>query len=163
MEPANRRVGSFGKAHGLAGEIKFFPLVDAGWFVPGTLLRVEGSGELPYTIASVRDHQDQLLLTLEGINRREVAETFRNLEAWTDSPPELDESEYWLEDLIGLRAMTVGGASLGMVKEVAVGPAQARLVIESDSRLIEIPFVAELVPEVDLEHGLVVVDPPEGL
>lgn len=160
----SRKVGSFGKAHGLEGAIKFYPVVDAGWFKVGTRLNVEGR---TYTIAAVRAHQDQLLLSIEGIRQRDVAETFRNLVAWTDAPPELDDEEYWLEDLIGLRALSVDGSPLGPVTEVIVGPAQARLVIQVESgsatRTMEIPFVEELVPEVDLEAGTVVVDPPDGM
>ncbi|NND13845.1 MAG: 16S rRNA processing protein RimM [Acidimicrobiia bacterium] len=160
----SRKVGSFGKAHGLEGEIKFYPLVDADWFKAGTELKVEGR---PYTITAVRDHQDQLLLSIEGIRKRDVAETFRNLVAWTDAPPELDDAEYWLEDLVGLRALSVDGSSLGLVTEVIVGPAQARLVIQAGSdpgtRRMEIPFVEELVPEVNLDTGTVVLDPPEGI
>ncbi len=160
----SRKVGSFGKAHGLEGAIKFYPVIEADWFQVGTRLSVEGR---TYTIAAVRAHQDQLLLSIEGIRQRDVAETFRNLVAWTDTPPELDDEEYWLEDLIGLRALSVDGSPLGLVTEVIVGPAQARLVIQVESgpatRSMEIPFVEELVPEVDLEAGTVVVDPPDGM
>ena len=67
----------------------------------------------------------------------------------------------WPEDLIGLRATTVAGVSLGRVVDVIVGASQDRLVI-GDSR-IEVPMVSELVPRIDVEAGVVVVADLPGL
>lgn len=155
----SRSVGSFGKAHGLAGEIKFYSLVSDEYFAPGIELEVDGRR---LTITAVRLHQDHLLISLEGIRDRNQAEGFRNLKAIAVDPPVLEESEYWLEDLVGLEVHDTNGGLLGTVSNVIAGAAQARLVISGPVNF-EIPFVADLVPDVDLDSGRLTVDPPDGL
>ncbi len=156
----SRNVGSFGKAHGLIGEIKFYPLVDGAWFVPGLELMVD---DTVYVIDQVRPHQDHLLVRFSGVSNREEAEAFRNRTAWSADPPALEESEYWLEDLVGLAVVDVEGKEAGTVVEVISGPAQARLVIDGPDGSFELPFVTELVPDVDVAAGWITIDPPHGL
>ncbi|HEX9848264.1 MAG TPA: hypothetical protein VGB33_07585 [Acidimicrobiia bacterium] len=50
-----------------------------------------------------------------------------------------------------------------MVVDVEFGAAQDRLVIERGGVRFEVPFVADLVPVVDLDHGLVEIREIEGL
>ena len=64
---------------------------------------------------------------------------------------------------MGLAVEDSNGEQLGRVVAVHFGDAQDRLVIDVDGRRSEIPFVDELVPEVDLEAGRVVVAPIDGL
>ncbi len=65
---------------------------------------------------------------------------------------------------VGLKAVTVGGVEVGEVTALESRPTQDLLVLRlSDGREALVPFVAEIVPEVDLEGGRIVLDPPEGL
>ena len=53
---------------------------------------------------------------------------------------------------------------LGEVAGLEVGAAQDRLVVRlPDGRQARVPFVAALVPEVDVEGGRVLADLPPGL
>jgi 16S rRNA processing protein RimM len=77
---------------------------------------------------------------------------------------ELVPGEWWPEDLVGCDVFTVQGDSVGVVANVITGASQDRLVVEtSDGSSAEIPFVAALVPEVDVENRRIVVDLPGGL
>ena len=72
------------------------------------------------------------------------------------------EGEYFVDDLIGCAAETVGGERLGEVAEVidSAGAAVLRIVGERESL---VPLARSIVVEVDLEHGHLLVDPPPGL
>jgi 16S rRNA processing protein RimM len=81
-------------------------------------------------------------------------------------PTELpdDPDEYYDHQLEGLAVRSVDGVELGVVEQMVHGPAQDLFVIRRpDGGELLLPFIAEFVPEVDLEDGVVLVDPPEGL
>jgi 16S rRNA processing protein RimM len=65
--------------------------------------------------------------------------------------------------LIGLAAVDPDGAALGTVTAVQHHPAQDLLTITNEAGEWLVPFVSELVPEVDLPAGRVVVRPIPGL
>jgi 16S rRNA processing protein RimM len=75
----------------------------------------------------------------------------------------LGENEYWPEDLVGLDARDPEGNDLGKISSLVTGGAQDRLVIVGEGTRFEVPFVTELVPEVDVSGGYVVVNRIEGL
>ena len=74
----------------------------------------------------------------------------------------LAEGEYYVADLVGCAAETVGGERLGEVTEVieAAGAAVLRVVGERESL---VPLARSIVVEVDLARGRLLVDPPPGL
>jgi len=77
--------------------------------------------------------------------------------------PEADEDEYYLTDLIGLRAETATGEVLGRVAIVHDYGAGTSLEItpEPAGPALILPFTARAVPVVDVAGGRIVVDPPE--
>jgi len=104
-----------------------------------------------------------MVVAFEGITDRATAETLRGVELTGElaDRPDLDDGEYWPEDLIGLDVVDVSGVSLGSVAAIAYGP-QDRLVVETPSgRRVEVPFVGGLVG--DPENGRITVDPPDGM
>jgi 16S rRNA processing protein RimM len=77
--------------------------------------------------------------------------------------PAAEEDEYYLTDLIGLRAETAAGAVLGRVAIVHDYGAGTSLEItpEPAGPALILPFTARAVPVVDVAGGRIVVDPPE--
>jgi 16S rRNA processing protein RimM len=60
--------------------------------------------------------------------------------------------------------VTVDGVEVGEVSALESRPAQDLLVLRlTDGREALVPFVAAIVPEVDIEGGRIVLDPPPGL
>ena len=79
-----------------------------------------------------------------------------------------EDDAWYAHELIGLRAVRrlPDGAveTLGEVVDLERGVAQDRIVVRTGSdRDVAVPFVAALVPEVDVEAGTVTLDPPGGL
>jgi 16S rRNA processing protein RimM len=81
----------------------------------------------------------------------------------TDTGDPEDFRDY---QLIGLAVQTTGGEPVGQVADV-LHHGQDLLVIEGAGpragAQILVPFVAPLVPEVDVAAGRLVIDPPPGL
>jgi 16S rRNA processing protein RimM len=160
-------VARIGKAHGLRGEVTVEVRTDApgGRFVPGATFVTDPETAGPLRLRSARDHNGILLLGFEGAPDRSAAERLRNVLLLADSDEEGDDENAWYEkDLVGLSVVTVGGEPVGEVAGLENRPAQDLLVLRlTDGREALIPFVAALVPEVDVEGGRVVIDPPAGL
>ena len=118
-----------------------------------------------FVISSLRRHQGVLLLKFAGINSRDDAEALRGtiLTIPADERRQLDDNEYWPDQLEGLKALMPDGSQLGTVTGVALGSAQDRLVVKTTGgSTIEIPFVDELVSDVHPSGGFVVVKLPPG-
>jgi 16S rRNA processing protein RimM len=160
-------VARIGKAHGLKGEVTVQVLTDSPGerFVPGATFATEPASAGPLVVRSARDHNGVLLLGFEGTDDRNGSEALRGIKLLADVLEDNDEQDAWYErDLVGLKAVTVGGDEVGEVVALQSGSAQDLLVLRlTDGREALVPFVAAIVPEVDIEGGRVVLDPPPGL
>ncbi|NDL59345.1 ribosome maturation factor RimM [Phytoactinopolyspora mesophila] len=167
-------VGVIGRAHGVRGEVTVDVRTDVPdeRFAAGAVLQTSAprSGprlERSLIVRKVRWHQGRLLVEFDGITDRSEAETLRGLslqvEIDDDVTPD-DPDEYFDHQLLGLRVVTPDGTDVGEVSHVRHGPGQDMLTVTTpDGAQVLVPFVAQIVPEVDVDAGRVVVDPPPGL
>ena len=162
-------VGRIGKAQGVKGEATIEVRTDDPdlRFAPGAVLLTDPPERGPLTVRAGRVQGGRLVLSFEGVPDRTAVEKLRNtmLVAEVD-PDELpdDPDEYYDHQLEGLQVRSVDGVELGVVEQMVHGPAQDLFVIRRpDGGELLLPFIAEFVPEVDLEGGTLLVDPPEGL
>jgi 16S rRNA processing protein RimM len=167
-------VGRIGKPHGIRGEVTVDVRTDEPErrFADGTTLRAEppaGSASplSAVTVAGTRWHQGVLLAFFEELGDRNAAEAARGLLLHAtlpaDATPE-DPEEFYDHHLIGLEAVDLEGTVLGTVSRVVHGGAQDLLqILTPDRRETLVPFVSELVPEVDVAGGRVVVADRPGL
>ena len=79
-----------------------------------------------------------------------------------DSSPE-DPEEFYAHQLVGLAAYDVGGTHLGEVTALTTGAQDLLTVRTLDGREALVPFVAALVPEVDVPGGRLVIADRPGL
>ena len=166
------RVGRLVKAHGLKGAIKLELYTDSPTerFKPGQLLELQVPETSEWfgktiTVSELRFYNQSPVLFLEGIDDRSKAETLIKaillIETETDILPE--EPEAWYDhQLIGLEAL-VGQESVGNVIRVDHLPAQDLLAIETANGEVLVPFVKQIVPEVNLALGQLTITPPDGL
>lgn len=156
-------VARLGKPHGIRGEFTVEVRTDApdDRFVPGAVFTTEPDiGTL--TLTRARWHRDRLLLTFDEVADRTRAEEIRNTLISVEET--LDDDDAWyIDDLVGAAAF-VGELRIGTVSAVTPGAAQDLLHITLGSGAeVLVPFVEQIVPEVDLEAGRIVLDPPPGL
>ncbi|PUA80808.1 ribosome maturation factor RimM [Nocardioides currus] len=167
-------VGRIGKPHGIRGEVTIDVRTDEPErrFAPGTTVRAQppqGSASRisSLTVGRARWHQQVLLVTFEEIVDRNAAEAARGIVLHAtlgpDDAPE-DPEEFYDHQLIGLAAYDEEGTHLGELTAVVHGAAQDLLTIRTpDGRSTLVPFVAALVPEVDVAAGRVVIADRPGL
>ncbi len=167
-------VGRVGKPHGLRGEVTVEVRTDEPErrYADGAVLRVEAppGSAFPHpalTVGSTRWHQSALLATFSELSDRTAAESARGVllhaEIPADATPE-DPDEFYDHQLVGLRADDVTGERLGEITAVVHGAAQDLLSVRTDDgRDALVPFVAALVPEVDLTARRVVIADRPGL
>ncbi|RLU96659.1 ribosome maturation factor RimM [Streptomyces griseocarneus] len=162
-------VGRIGRAHGIKGEVTVEVRTDDPELRlgPGAVLATDPAGVGPLTVESGRVHSGRLLLRFAGVGDRTAAEALRNTllvaEVDPDETPE-DPEEFYDHQLIDLDVVTAGGTELGRITEVAHLPSQDLLIVERpDGSEVMIPFVSEIVTEIDLDAQRAVVEPPRGL
>ena len=162
-------LGRVQKPHGLRGELCIEPYADSPFIFEGlarVYLQLPGKKPKPCVLESWRPHQGRALITVDRCQGRDQAEAWRGADVLArerDLPP-LDENEVRPEDLIGLPVMHVDGSRIGELEDIRDVAGQELWFIRDDAgNEILLPAVDEFVLDIDLEAGVILVDPPEGL
>ncbi|WP_405684224.1 ribosome maturation factor RimM [Streptomyces sp. NBC_00057] len=162
-------VARIGRAHGIKGEVTVEVRTDEPELrlAPGAVLATEPATAGPLTIETGRVHSGRLLLRFEGVRDRTAAEALRNtlLIAEVD-PAELpeDPEEFYDHQLMDLDVVLADGTEIGRITEITHLPSQDLFIVERpDGSEVMIPFVEEIVTEIDLEEQRAVITPPPGL
>ncbi|MFZ3597209.1 ribosome maturation factor RimM [Streptomyces sp. BH104] len=162
-------VGRIGRAHGIKGEVTIEVRTDEPELRlgPGARLATDPAATGPLTIESGRVHSGRLLLRFEGVKDRTAAEALRNTLLIAEVDPEElpeEEDEFYDHQLMDLDVVTVDGTEVGRITEISHLPSQDLFIVERpDGSEVMIPFVEEIVTEIDLEEQKAVIDPPPGL
>jgi len=166
------RVGRLTKPHGLKGGLKLELYTDNPElrFVPGATFALQVPSDSPWFgrdihLRELRWFNGAPVGFFDEIPDRSAAESIVRAILWIDEAAvaEGQEEDAWYHhQLVGL-AVLRDGVRVGTVAEVQHLPAQDLLAVTTPTGTVLVPFVRELVPEVDLEAGVVVVTPPAGL
>lgn len=154
-------VGALMGAHGVRGEakVKSFTEYPEDLFAYGPLL--DAAGEMLMDPQSVRPAKDHFIVASKPVRSREDLEAMKGmlLHVPRGALPEPEEDEVYVEDLVGLSAITPEGDLLGVVKAVQNFGAGDLIDIapEDGGKSVLIPFTLEDVPELDMESGRLVV------
>jgi 16S rRNA processing protein RimM len=126
----------------------------------------DASAFTPVNLERFRYHRGQGVLKLAGYDDRNAAETLRDLLLWvpTSEAVPLSEDEYFVYQIEGLAVWTTKGEHLGTVTEVLfTGSNDVYVVQDANGREILIPAIADVIQQVDLANGRLVVELMEGL
>lgn len=166
------RVGRLVKAHGLKGALKLELYTDDpdGRFVPGAVFTLQVPEASPWhgktlTVREFRWMNSHPVAFFEGVDDREGAEELARAILWIDQDATASspEDDAWYDhQLVGLEVVREDTV-VGRVIRVDHFPAQDLLIVKTASGEVMVPFVAAIVPEVDIAAGRVVVTPPPGL
>lgn len=153
-------IGKLVRTVGLKGELKLYPYSSDPSCYEGVSLIIDGR---TYLLEHFRMHKGMGFLQLKGLNQLEDAEALVGHEAFMDREDiELDEDEYLIADLIGLKVVTSEGEELGTIREV-LSPAGHDIYVVQGKDEILIPAVAEFIQSIDLEIRVVTVRLIEGM
>lgn len=138
--------------------------------MPGAVLDLQVPETSPWfgktvTVTELRWYNASPVIFLEGIDDRNKAEELIKaillVNADSDDLP-AEEDAWYDHQLVGLKVER-DGEVIGQVIRVEHLPAQDRLVVQFEEREVFVPFVKEIVPEVNVTTGKVTVTPPNGL
>ena len=155
-------VGVVTGAHGLQGavRIKSFTMDPRQVAAYGPVSDTAGSRQFHLTLTG--DAKGVVLARIDGVEDRDSAQALAGTELFVDrcALPATVEDEFYYADLIGLTAMRVDGDVYGTVHAVHNFGAGDVLEIErAEGVRIMLPFNRENVPKVDLDAGILTVDP----
>jgi len=162
-------MGRAAGAFGLKGELKVFSHAeDPEVFLRGGRIYAGPDPQTarPYTPYALRPHAGRLLLRLREITTREQAQELKGAWVWVEprALAPLGPDEYYWYQLRGARVVTPGGRELGRIKAVLETGAHELWVVESPGRPeLILPATDQVVREMDVAGGRLVVEPPEGL
>ncbi len=155
-------MGVIGRPHGVRGLLR----VNAFTEDPEALAnyRLTDKAGRAFTLEWVAENIAQISeITASGarkITDRNAAERLTNTQLFAprDALPEVEEGEFYLADLVGLRVQSEAGEVLGTIAAVHDYGGGTSLEIAPGALLV--PFTRLAVPVVDLAAGHVVVNPP---
>ncbi len=156
------------RAHGLRGEVVADIFGDlAEVFEQGLEVRLtDGDGaESRMTVRRARRHQDRLILEFDGVETCDRAEGLRSHVIWL--PRErigpLESKRWFVQDILGVEVFTDQGERLGRLTEVMHMPANDVYVVRGEGREILLPAIEDVIKDVDVVAGRMLVHLIEGL
>lgn len=172
--PTHLVVGQITKPHGIRGEVVVRTLSDhpEGIFSPGVVLfparekRALPDPERPVMeIERVRPFRGGFLVKFERVPDRTAAESLRGLELLVpaEQVAPRQDGEVFYHELPGLKVVDVEGGEVGRVVEVFEAEPNVLLEVRTRRGSVLIPFVADVVVDVQLGERRLVIDPPPGL
>ena len=162
------QVGVVTTTHGVRGEVKVCPTTDdcARFKKLKNVILDTGREKLDMEITSVKFFKNLVILKFKGYDNINDVERFRQakLLVTRDNAVELAEDEYFIADLIGLKASSDEGEDLGEITDVLQTGANDVYVISKEGTPdLLVPAIKDCVVNVDIEAGTIVLHLLDGL
>ena len=166
--PSYFYIGRISRAHGLEGAVEaLLDVSEPKRYQQEKTLFLEQNGKLiPYPVLQFNLSGSKAILSLEDINTPAAAAELAGLELFLPEHllPQLDESRFYLHELIGLKLEDEALGALGTITEIQERPGQPLALLETQSgEQILIPAIPELLYRIDREAKIIYSRLPEGL
>ncbi len=162
-------IGIIGAPYGVKGWVKItshtHDLDGVFAYTPWLLGQVEESKD--YVVDQWRTHNKGLVAKLVGVDNRDDAEGIKNLEISIKAEmlPELDDSDVYWRELVGMRVVTDKGYNLGVIKELFETGANDVLLVKANlndafgQKERMVPYLLDqVIKQVDRQAKTVTVD-----
>jgi len=149
--------------HGVRGELAVRPETDfPERFNPGATVYIDGH---PYVVEGAKWRLDRVILKLDDIDGAEAAKALRgkSLMIPRDVLEPLPSGSYYHVQLIGLLVRTTAGETLGKLTRIMATGANDVYVVSGEGGEVLLPATEEVVRKVDLEAGIMEIEPLPGL
>jgi len=164
-------IGEIVAAQGLKGDIRIKPSSEfpERFTKPGKRW-IQKANELPTEIKLIKGTiipgKSIYVISIEGVSNRSSAEKIIgwNLVMPVNSRPNLNDDEYHYFDLIGLEVKKGPKKTLiGHVTDLIKGGNDLLEIELVEGKKVLVPFVKEIVPEVEVKEKWLLINPPPGL
>ncbi len=162
-------IGKITNTHGIKGEVKVKQITDfIERFDEGSIIYVidQDNNAQPLEIDGFRTQHNNLLIHFKGYDSIEDVEGFKGLllkikqEQLTDLP----ENEFYYYEIIGCTVWTTDEIKVGVIDHIlSPGANDVWVVKDATNKEILIPYIQDVVKEVDVKNKRVIIEPMEGL
>jgi 16S rRNA processing protein RimM len=160
-------VGMITSAHGIRGAVNIKSYTENPKDIAsyGPVFNKEGERSYKLKVISVKK-DNCIIAMIDGTDTRNDAEKLKGMKLYIPRgvlPEILEDDEFYSEDLLGLTAFFQDGKEYGVVQAVHnYGSCDILEIRLKDSNKEELlAFTKEIVPEINLEEGYIIVDLPE--
>ena len=167
-------VGVITSVHGLDGKLKIKSLsdFDERFTKPGERwLRKNQEKPILYELISgfKQPGKEIFIVKFKNIDNRTHAESLKNFKFLikTSDIPKLKEGEFHISQLINLKVKIFENNELKVIGEVFDFDNEKNSLLKvkltETNKEVLIPFVTEIIPEVDIKNKFLIITPPKGL
>ncbi|MGG3956041.1 ribosome maturation factor RimM [Bhargavaea massiliensis] len=163
-------VGKIVNTHGIRGEVRVISRTDFAQerYKIGNVLYIfmENKPPIEVKVASHRVHKSFDLLAFEGYDNINLVEKFKGamIKVPESQLQPLDEGEYYFHEIIGCTVVTEDGETIGEIKEILTpGANDVWVVKRKKGGDVLIPYIADVVKQVDVENKTITIHVMEGL
>jgi len=163
------KVGEIVNTHALQGEVRIYSKSDfkEERFAPGSVLYINFNDELiQVKIKSHRTNKNLELVKFEGMNHINDVEKYKGCELWVDAAnlSELEDTEFYFYEIIGCRVQTTDSETIGEITDILqTGANDVWVIKRKGEKDLLIPYIEDVVKEVDIESKTVTIELLEGL
>lgn len=154
-------------AIGVKGEVRVKSFMDDPMDLKAYGAVETQDGSQTFKVISVRMVKEGVAVKLDEVQDRDAASALKGTEFYVDRAelPDAEEDEFYHADLIGLIVRDQRGQDIGHVTAFFDFGAGDLMEFADDKtgKKVLIPFNQDMVPEVEMRLGFVVIDPYEGL
>ena len=161
------KIGIISSTHGLKGEVKVYPTTsDIGRFKDMADVIVDtGKEHLTLEIQQVKFFKKMVILKFKGIDHINDVEKYKgkDLLVTRENAVKLEEDEYFIADLIGVKVLSDDGKTGILVDVIETGANDVYAVDFEEMGQVLIPAIKECILKVDIEGRQMEVHLLEGL
>ena len=162
------QVGVITQTHGVRGEVKVFPTTDdpERFLDLKKVLLDAGREKLSLEIKSVKFFKQFVIVKFKEFDNINDVERFKRcpLLVRREDAVELEEDEYFIADMIGLKVWTDDEKEFGTLKDVIETGANDVYIIQSNEHgEVLIPAIKECILDVNIEEQKMVIHLMDGL
>ncbi len=157
------KIGQITGAVGLRGEFKVYDYgEEPSRYSNFETIYIEN---IKYRLKSARIQKNMVVLLLEGVSDRNMAEKLRGKNIYIDEEqlPKLPEGTYYIKDLIGFDVISDEGIHIGTLEDILKNTAQPLYRIKTETGTVYIPGVSEYILDTDISNRQITVKLIEGI
>jgi len=158
-------VGEIVAPHALAGELKVYPWCDTPAFLTSFKRLYLKEGQEQIEIEWCKVHKSMVLLKIKGVDSIEEARLLRGKVLFINREDAvLEEGAFFVQDLMGLAVLDVDtGQGYGVLSQVSKTGANDVYHIARDGKEALIPAIPQVIIDIDIEGGRMLIRPINGL
>ena len=161
-------LGVLGAPQGVRGEVRIKSFTSDPRSIGAYGALTDAGGKRAFALEAVRPLKDDMVVArVAGVITREAAAALTGVELYArrDQLPPPGPDEFYHDDLIGLTAVTMGGAALGRVVALSNYGAGDILEIapEGGGETLLLPFSKRIAVKIDFGERRIFIVPPDEI